>query len=121
VRVPTGPGSAFVPGIGVDPTTGGATTELAIVLYAWARGAGSDAWLVVSRDAGARWSAPQRLTARTMVPQWIAATNQGTMLADYLSVSWAGGRPVPVFSLASERGAGTASFRQSIASTVRGV
>ena len=43
------------------------------------------------------------------------------MLADYLSVSWADGRPVPVFSLASEpMGAGETRFRQAIATTVRG-
>jgi len=121
VRVPTGPGSAFVPGIGVDATTGGAATRLAVVTYAWVPGAGSDAWLTISRDAGASWGAPQRLTARSMLTPWIAATNQGTMLADYLSVSWAGGRAVPVFSLASERAGGAASYRQSIAATVRGV
>jgi hypothetical protein len=111
---------AFVPGVGVDATTRGAGTRAAIVVYGWRRGIGTDAWLVTSRDGGARWSAPQRLTARSMPTRWIAQTNQGTMLADYLSVSWAGGRAVPVFSLASEPVGRTHRLRQSIAATVRG-
>ncbi|HSC93127.1 MAG TPA: hypothetical protein VLB86_15855 [Gaiellaceae bacterium] len=123
-RVPAVPAGSrlepFVPGVGVDPASAGTSTRIAVVLYAYAPGAGVDAWLVTSADGGARWSRPQRLTARTMAIPWIADTNQGRMLADYLSVSWVDGRPVPVFSVASEPGVGPPRFRQAIAATVRG-
>lgn len=124
-RVPGVPAAggveAFVPGVGVDPGSAGASTRIAVVLYGYAPDAGVDAWLVRSETAGARWSAPQRLTARTMPLSWIARTRSGIMLADYLSVSWAGGRWVPVISLVSPPvGVGERRFRQAIATTVRG-
>jgi hypothetical protein len=123
-RVPAVPAGsrveAFIPAVGVDPGTSAASTRLAVALYAFAPGAGVDAWLLQSRDAGASWSRPQRLTARTMAIPWIANTNQGRMLADYVSVSWVEGRAVPVISLASEPG-GAERFRQAAAVTVRGV
>ena len=124
-RVPIVPArstvEAFIPGVGVDPASAGASTRIAVVAYGYAPSRGVHAWLVRSDTAGARWTAPQRLTARPMPLSWIARTTSGVMLADYLSVSWAGGRPVPVFSLASEPvGAGETRFRQAIATTVRG-
>ncbi len=48
---------------------------------------------------------------------WIADTGLGRMLADYISVSFVGGRPVPVLSLAGEPAAG--EFRQSIFAATR--
>ncbi len=124
-RVPAVPAAggveAFVPGVGVDPASAGESTRIAVVLYGYAEGVGVDAWLVRSATAGARWSAPQRLTPRSMPLSWIARTRSGVMLADYLSVSWADGRPVPVISLASPTvGAGDRRFRQAIATTIRG-
>jgi hypothetical protein len=117
----TGTVEAFVPGVGVDQASAGASTRIAVVLYGYAEGVGVDAWLVRSTTGGARWSAPQRLTPRSMPLAWIARTRSGVMLADYLSVSWAGGRPVPVISLASPTvGAGDRRFRQATASTIRG-
>jgi hypothetical protein len=120
--VPTAGGAeAFVPGVGVDPASAGASTRIAVVTYGNVEGVGVDAWLVRSADAGARWSVPQRLTPRPMPLAWIARTRSGVMLADYLSVSWAGGRPVPVISLASPTvGTGERRFRQAIATTIRG-
>ena len=40
------------------------------------------------------------------------------MLGDYVSTSWVGGRPVPVFSLAGAPVGGR--YRQAIFATVRG-
>lgn len=111
---------AFIPAVGVDAATAGDSTRVAVALYAFAPGAGVDAWLVQSRNAGASWTRPQRLTARTMAIPWIANTNQGRMLADYVSVSWADGRALPVISLASEPG-GAERFRQAAAVTIRGL
>jgi len=112
---------AFViPGIAVDPSAAG-PERLAIVYCTLAalpcRSCAIDAGLVRSSDGGKTWSAPRRLSARSMRPSWLADTVSGRMLADYISVSWSGGRPLPVFALASEpRGR---SFREAIFATTR--
>ena len=65
-----------------------ASRRLAILYYV-VRPAGIDAELVESRDAGATWGTPQRLSAQTMQRAWSPNTTQGRMLADYISVSYA--------------------------------
>ena len=103
---------AFIPAIAAGP--GG---SLAVAYYA-RRTSGVDAWLVRSDDGGATWGRAQRLSPRTMALRWIADTTQGRMLADYISVSWADGRPVAVLALASPTATG--AFEQSIvAATTR--
>jgi hemolysin type calcium-binding protein len=96
----------FVPGLAVDRRTGGATTRLAVAYYTLttACAAGSacprvDAWLVTSANAGASWSAPQRLDAQPMQLEWMPLAG-GAFLGDYISTSYVGARPVPVFTLA---------------------
>jgi hypothetical protein len=94
VRVTSGRNAA-IPTIGVEPGSG----RLAIAYYA-IRPDGVDAELVTSSD-GARWSAPQRLSPRRMRLAWMPETGLGRMLADYIGVSWARGRPLVVYVLAS--------------------
>jgi hypothetical protein len=95
VRVTRGRDVA-IPTIGIGPQTG----RLAIAYYV-IRPAGIDAELVTSANGGATWSAPQRLTPRTMPLTWMPDTTLGRMLADYIGVSWARGRPLVVYALAS--------------------
>ncbi len=95
VRVTRGRDTA-IPTIGVEPGTG----RLAIAYYA-IRPGGIDAELVTSTNGGASWSAPQRLTPRTMPVTWMPDTTLGRMLADYIGVSWSRGRPLVVYALAS--------------------
>ena len=111
-RIPVGPleldEEHFVPGLAVQPGTSGASARVAVVYHSWPRQAGCiveecpgiEAWTIVSRDGGRTWHARQRLTAEAMPLGWIANTGQGRILGDYM-VSWVGGRPVPVFSVAS--------------------
>ena len=118
--VRTGPRGAtadsFVPGLAVDGSDSPAR-ELAIVHYAMPTnrcGFSScriDVWFARSSDGGESWRS-RRLNTRSMRLGWIADTNQGRMLADYVSTSFVGGAPVPVFSLASPP-AGR-RFRQAI-------
>jgi hypothetical protein len=109
------------PAVAVDPATSGASARLAIVYYTLSgipcRACTIDAWLVRSRNGGRAWSAPQRLSARPMRVEWLPDTSLGRMLADYISVSFARGRPVPVFALASEQRGGLR--RQAIFATTR--
>jgi RTX calcium-binding nonapeptide repeat (4 copies) len=96
-RVTTGR-DAFLPAIGIHPTTG----RVALV-YHVVRPRGIDVELVESRSGQAvRFSAPRRLSAQTMRPEWMPNTVSGRMLADYLSVHYAGNRPLAVWVLASE-------------------
>ena len=92
---------AFLPAIGIHPTTG----RVAIV-YHVVRPAGIDVELVESRPGApgraATFPAPRRLSAQTMRPEWSPNTVSGRMLADYLSVHYAGDRPLAVWILASE-------------------
>ena len=122
-RVPVGTREgvdAFVPGLAVDPTRGGARARLALVYHTIAHPADCppdecravDVWLVRSDDAARTWTRPLRLTPRAIRLPWIAATGLGRMLGDYVSASWAGGRPVAAFALADEPAPD--GFRQAV-------
>jgi Ca2+-binding RTX toxin-like protein len=129
-RVPTGRLNIgrqdFLPGLAVDPATSGRKARLAITYYTLPEQGGCelyfvcpgvDAELVTSRDGGVTWAPPQRLTTRPMTLGWIADTGLGRMLGDYISTSFAGGRVVPVFAVASPKVGG--SFRQAIYAMTR--
>jgi hypothetical protein len=127
VRVPTVAPErethVFVPGLGVDPTTSGRRTRLAVVYHVkpqdcgFVRCPGIHVELVTSADAGATWSRPDRLSAEPMPLEWLAETGLGRMTGDYISTSFVGGRPIPVFSLATQPV--VSRFQQAIFATTR--
>ena len=107
-RVPISPVAstldAFIPGLAADPARPG---RLGLV-YAFftpgscARGACTlEMGFISSPDGGKTWTAPQRLDAQPMQASWLAKTTSGRMVGDYFSTSFAGGRVVPVFTLAT--------------------
>jgi hypothetical protein len=107
-RVPISPVSstldAFIPGLAADPTRPG---HLGLV-YAFftpgscGRGACTlEMGFISSPDGGTTWTSPQRLDAQPMQMSWLAKTTSGRMVGDYFSTSFAGGRVVPVFALAT--------------------
>ena len=57
------------------------------------------AWLITA--TGGRWGAPQRLSPQAMPLEWLADGGLGAMVGDYVSVSWTGGRALPVMALAT--------------------
>ncbi len=101
--------SAAIPAIASDPAGG------RIVIVYYVVGTGIDAELVESTDAGTSWNPPRRLSAQTMARNWLPETSGGAMLADYISVSYAVGRPLAVWALASEPAGG--ELRQAIFAT----
>ncbi len=97
-RIPLGRGGDHViPGLAADPVRPG---RLALVYYTWKPGDALDVGFAYSRDGGARWSTPRRLSAQTMRLSWPAQAG-GAMLGDYMSTSFSGRYAVPVFTLAA--------------------
>ena len=130
VSVPIGPDDGslfyFLPALAVDPATSGAHARLALLYHSMGPsrtcdpGYGCfqvDVKLTTSVNGGAAWTQPRLLNAFPILPAWMADTSLGRMLGDYVSVSWTGGRPIPVWSLASAPTG--AAFRQSIVATTR--
>jgi hypothetical protein len=118
VRIALPPSAAGVgvnyvlPAIAVAPGTSGRKAKLAVAVYSERLRNGCavflpgctkqvDAWLVRSSNGGRTWSAPKLLSAEPMSLQWLADTTRGAMLGDYISVSWAGGKPWAVLPLAT--------------------
>ncbi|HUK95548.1 MAG TPA: exo-alpha-sialidase [Gaiellaceae bacterium] len=110
-RIPTGGGDAELPGLDADPTRKG---RLALTCYVL-RGSSLDVRFVWSRTAGVRWSKPQLLNSRHVPVSGIARTSLGSMVGDYISTSFAGGRAVPVFALARQPRGG--QLRESMFAT----
>jgi hypothetical protein len=122
VRVPidatTSTVDHFVPGIGVDRSTSGATARVALTYYFYptanctAATCQLDVGYVSSTTGGSTWSAATQL-AGPMTLSWLPNTSQGRMFGDYISTSvLAGGRAFPVISVASAP-AGT-TFNQAM-------
>ena len=112
-RIPLGPGNHVLPGIAVDPARFG---RIAVAYYTESAGK-LDVHLVWSRDSGATWSRPVRLSPERM-PYSRIAQSGGAMVGDYISTSFAAGRAVSVFTLAQSPLRGRyrqATFASSIA------
>jgi hypothetical protein len=92
----------FLPGIGVEPGTGGATAHLGLLYYYYPVSSCSAATCqlrvgyVESFDSGATWTTPVRV-GRPMVNTWLPLTTQGYMVGDYMSTSFVGSQAFPVF------------------------
>ncbi len=109
----------FLPGLAVDPATSGGHVALGVVYYYYPVSAcgGScelDAGWVSSTDGGKHWSAPTQL-AGPMSLSWLPDTTEGRMVGDYMSASFVGGAPHPVYVAANPP---TGSSDCSLPSTV---
>jgi hypothetical protein len=109
-RVPIDPTTSgvdhFIPGFAVDRATFGSSAHLALGYYYYpVTGCNSGTCqltvgFVSSVDGGATWTPPTQVTPH-MSLSWIAITNQGRMVGDYMSTSFTGnGKAHPVFSWA---------------------
>jgi hypothetical protein len=111
VRIPIDATSStvdhFIPGIGVDRSTSGATAHLALTyyLYPTANCTAATCQLkigyVTSTNGGTSWTAPTDV-AGPMTLSWLAPTSQGPMVADYISTSFAAdGKAHAAFAVAN--------------------
>ena len=115
-RVPIDPTTStvdhFIPGLGVDKATSGSSAHLALTYYYYPNASCTssscqlDVGFISSTNGGASWSAAQQL-AGPMSLSWLASTNQGAMVGDYISTSISGGKAFPVFALANPPSNGT--------------
>ena len=97
-RIPIVPASStadfFIPGIGVDRTTGGAGAHLGLTFYAYPNANCSFTTcrllggFVSSTNGGATWSAPKKLVGPILL-DWLPNAN-GPFVGDYVSTSYAG-------------------------------
>lgn len=108
VRIPIDPITStvdhFIPGLGIDPATSGSTAHLTMTYYYYpAANCGNSCQLYVgytsSLDGGATWTAGKKL-AGPMKLSWLAPSQNGQMVADYLSVAYSNGNPFGVFAVA---------------------
>jgi len=107
-RIPIDPVTStvdhFIPGIGVDPTTSGATAHLTLVYYYYPVSSCNsncqlDVGFVTSQNGGTTWTSGVQL-AGPMQLSWLPDSDLGPMVADYISVSYINGNPFGVFAAA---------------------
>lgn len=96
----------FIPGIAVDKSTSGSSAHVAVTYYYFSNTTcSSNCKLYVgyssSTNGGSTWSSNKQL-AGPMQLTWLANTNQGYMVGDYISTSIAGnGKAFPAFEVAT--------------------
>lgn len=78
----------FIPGLGVNKATSGASAQLGLTYYFYPKGSTQlGVGFISSADAGSTWSSPQIITSG-MTSTWAATTSQGRMVGDYISTSY---------------------------------
>jgi hypothetical protein len=116
----TGPIDLFIPGIGVDHSTSGATAHMTVTTYAYSNTNCNVSTcklyvaFTTSNDGGATWTTGKAL-AGPMKLSWLPNSQNGLMVADYLSVSYANGQPFGVFAVARAPSGG--KFNQAMYTT----
>ncbi len=114
VRIPIDPRASsvdhFLPAIGIDPTTAGASAHIAILYYFYPDADCNrttcelSVGFVSSTDGGSTWSVQQ--LAGPFRTTWFPPTSfgggGGYMAGDYFSVSFVDGKAVPVFTVGTK-------------------
>lgn len=114
----------FIPGLAVDPSTSGSTAHLALAYYFYSDAACTAATCQLSvgftssADGGTSWAAPQNL-AGPMTLSWLANTDQGPMVGDYISTSYVNGKAFAVFASANRNT--TSGFDEAIFTNTTGL
>jgi hypothetical protein len=97
----------FIPGIGIDRSTSGASARVGLTYYYYPSAACTsttcqlNVGFISSTNGGTSWSAATNVTG-PMSLSWLANTSQGRMVGDYVSTSVPnGGRAWPTFAVAT--------------------
>jgi hypothetical protein len=107
----------FIPGIGIDPTTSGATAHVAVTYYLYPQsncttktcrlGVG----FISSHNGGTTWNAGLHL-AGPMQLGWLPNSQNGLMVGDYIATVFNNGVPHGVFAVAAAKSGST--FNESM-------
>ena len=112
----------FITGAAIAPGTKGAKAQIALAYYfypvsACGNSCSLNVGFIQSSTGGSKWTAAETL-AGPMQLTWLPNTFSGTMVADYISVGFAGGKAFPVFAAAQAK---TGSlFHEAIYTTTTG-
>lgn len=107
----------LIPGIGIDPATSGASAHVGLHYYYYSQ---SDCTVstcqlfvgyISSANGGSTWNTPSALTGPMML-SWLANSQNGLMVGDYIATAFTNGVPHGVFAVASPLAG--ASFREAI-------
>ncbi len=120
-RIPIDPTTStldhFIPGIGIDPATSGATAHVALHFYAYPKAncTASSCQLFVgyisSHNGGTTWNAAVKL-AGPMQLNWLPNSQNGLMVGDYIATVFNNGVPHGVFAVAAAKSGST--FNESM-------
>ncbi len=97
----------FIPGIGIDPATAGASAHVALHYYYYpqSRCDASTCQLFVgyisSANGGSTWNNPMALTG-AMLLSWLPQSQNGLMVGDYIATAFTNGIPHGIFAVAQE-------------------
>jgi hypothetical protein len=98
----------FIPGIGIDPATSGATAHVAIHYYFYPKSSCTKATCrlfvgyVSSHNGGTSWNAALRLAGPMQLP-WLPNSQNGLMVGDYIATAFSNGVPHGVFAVAATK------------------
>jgi len=113
----------FIPGIGIDPATSGASAHVALHYYYYPQSncTASTCQLLVgyisSANGGSTWNTPTTLTAAPMMLGWLPSSQNGLMVGDYIATAFVNGVPHGVFAVAQATTVslgGTAGFQEAM-------
>jgi hypothetical protein len=95
----------FITGAAIDPKTRGAKAHIGLVYYYYPQSncgntCSLNVGFIQSSTAGNTWTTAESLGGAMKLP-WLPQTFSGYMVADYVSVGFAGGKAFPVFALAT--------------------
>jgi hypothetical protein len=113
----------FIPGIGIDPATSGTSAHVALHYYYYPQSSCSAATCqlfvgyISSANSGSTWNTPATLTSAAMPLNWLANSQNGLMVGDYIATAFVNGVPHGVFAVAQKNNVGfggSPTFKEAI-------
>jgi hypothetical protein len=98
----------FIPGIGIDPATSGASAHVAVHFYAYSNATCTESTCklyvgyISSHNGGSTWNTPKKL-AGPMNLGWLPNSQNGLMVGDYIATAFTNGVPHGVFAVAAAK------------------
>lgn len=111
-RIPIDPVTStvdhFIPGVGIDPATSGATAHVAVHYYYYPKSNCTVATCLLlvgyisSHNGGTTWN-PRMKVAGPMNLTWLPNSQNGLMVGDYIATAFTNGVPHGVFAVAAKK------------------